>query len=67
MVLPVAVVPLWQVKHPLTTPVWSKVAGVKPPGVWQFSQVLLVGMWFESLPRALVPSWQEKQLSTMPV
>ncbi|MCA9504545.1 MAG: hypothetical protein R3F16_11825 [Myxococcota bacterium] len=50
-----------------TMPVWSKVAGEKPFGVWQFSQRLLVGRCVGLLPGAWLPSWQDTQLSTMPV
>ncbi|MEZ4291166.1 MAG: hypothetical protein R3E53_11770 [Myxococcota bacterium] len=39
-----------------TIPTWFIVAGAKPFGVWQFSQVLLVGRWFVPLPGAWLPS-----------
>ena len=65
VLLPMARLPLWQVKQPSTMPVWSIVAGVQPFGVWHVSQVLPVGMWFVLLPVAVLPLWQLKQLSTM--
>ena len=61
-VLPLAVVPLWQLAQPVVMPTWSNaVAGFQAAVLWQLSQVLLAGMWVAILPVAIVPLWQLKQ------
>ncbi|MCA9504546.1 MAG: hypothetical protein KC616_15765 [Myxococcales bacterium] len=54
-ILPVARLPLWQVKQFWKMPTWFIVAGANAFVVWQFSQVLFVGMWFGILPVARLP------------
>jgi hypothetical protein len=58
-VLPVAVVPLWQVVHEPETEPWSKLIDVQLLVVWQASQVLVLAMCPEGFPFALVPLWHE--------
>jgi hypothetical protein len=54
-VLPVAVVPLWQVKQDPVTLLWSKRAGFHAEVVWQLSQLLSLWIWVGVLPVAVVP------------
>src|SRR5205085_5402417 len=63
-VLPLAVLPLWQLEHWLATGicVWFQVEGFHVTTVWQAMQFAVVGMWVAVLPRALVPLWQPEQL-----
>jgi hypothetical protein len=66
--LPVALVPLWQLKQLPVMPLWSKLAGSQAAVVWQFWQLLSVTGWFAGLPVmnpvliATVPLWQETQV-----
>jgi hypothetical protein len=54
--LPVALVPLWQLKQLPTTPSWLKpVAGVHAEVPWQLLHSALVAMWVGGLPVAPVP------------
>ena len=65
--LPVAIVPLWQLKHSPTTWAWStRVAGFQAPVAWQLSQLSVVLIWFAGLPVAIVPLWQLAQPDTTP-
>jgi hypothetical protein len=69
-VLPVASVPLWQLKQAPATLSWFTLAGVHADVVWQFSQLLLEGMWLAGFAvtgpvlMLLVPLWQPRQLPT---
>jgi hypothetical protein len=65
--LPVAFVPLWQLKQVPVMPVCLNVAGVQPVVLWQSSQVFEVAKCVAFLPVAFVPLWQLKQLAVMPV
>lgn len=60
--LPVAVVPLWQLKQVPVTLLWSKLATVQLEVLWQVSQEALVAMWVAGLPVAVVPLWQLAQV-----
>ena len=53
--LPVALVPLWQLKQVPVMPLWLKVAGIQAVVRWQSSQVLLVERCVALLPVAFVP------------
>jgi hypothetical protein len=53
--LPVAVVPLWQVLQPLVIPVWLNVAGFHAIVLWQVSHSAVVGTWVAVLPVAIAP------------
>ena len=58
-VLPLAVVPLWQLEQvPGATLLWLIVAGVQAVVLWQASHDAVVETWFEVLPLAVVPLWQ---------
>ena len=61
--LPLAVVPLWQVAQvPGTTLLWPVVAGFQPVVRWQVSHEAVVAIWLEFLPFAVVPLWQVSQV-----
>lgn len=67
-VLPVAMVPLWQLAQVPVTWVWStRVTGRHTDVVWQFSQVAVDVMCVLLLPVARVPLWQVEQPLVMPV
>jgi hypothetical protein len=59
-VLPLAVVPLWQVAHePGAIPVWLNVAPANElKFLWQLSHEAVVWTWFAVFPVALLPLWQ---------
>jgi len=64
-VLPVAMVPLWQVLQvPGTTPVWLNTAPSQVTVVWQESQERVVGRCVGCLPVAAgkLPLWQVLQV-----
>ena len=64
--LPLAMLPLWQVAQlPAATPLWLKVAGVQPLLRWQTSQDWLVLMWLAGLPAAPLPLWQVEQVPAL--
>ena len=55
-VLPLAVVPLWQLAQvPAATPLWLNVAGIQPVVRWHESHEAVVGRWVGVLPLAVVP------------
>ena len=61
--LPVALVPLWQLKQLPVTPEWSKpVAGFHAVVPWQLLHSAVVAMCVAGLPVALLPLWQDEQL-----
>ncbi len=61
--LPVALVPLWQLKQLPVMLEWSKpVAGLQAVVQWQLPHSALVGTCVAGLPAAVVPSWQDEQL-----
>jgi hypothetical protein len=69
-VLPIAVVPLWQVAQvPAAMPVWFITAPVKVVvPLWHRSQDCVVTMCVGVLPIAVVPLWQVAQVpAAMPV
>ena len=61
-VLPVAVVPLWQVEQAAVTPVCEKVAGVHAAVPWQLPQSAEVVRCVAGLPVARLPLWHEEQV-----
>ena len=64
LVLPVAVVPLWQLMQLLETVTltWNLAGSqVLVPLLWQVSQLADVVTWLAVLPLAIVPLWQLKQ------
>jgi hypothetical protein len=55
VVLPLAVVPLWQLAQPVFIPVWFIIVGLKAAvDLWQVSQAALVGICVVGLPFAAV-------------
>jgi hypothetical protein len=60
--LPVAVVPLWQVEQAAVTPVWLKVAGSQAAVLWHVPQSCVVGRCVAVFPVATVPLWQLAQV-----
>ena len=62
--LPVAVVPLWQLKQEPVTALWSKLTLVQLLVVWQVSHWALVLMCVDDFPVAVVPLWHEEQVPT---
>src|SRR5262245_15237283 len=67
--LPTAVVPLWQVTQPLTTPVWFILVPANDTVLrWQFSQASALRVSVPSFASAMVlPLWQVAQPLVMPV
>ena len=62
-VLPLALVPLWQLEQVPSTSLWFTVfAGLHAVVVWQSAHSVLVLMWVADLPVAFVPLWQEAQV-----
>lgn len=60
-VLPVAVLPLWQLAQlvALVNPAWSMPdAGNHPEVLWQLPQEAVVWMWPDGLPTVVAPLWQ---------
>ena len=63
-VLPVALVPLWQLEQvvALVKVLWSALAPVQVVlDLWQLSQLAVVDRWLAVLPVATVPLWQLEQ------
>lgn len=61
--LPLAVVPLWQVAQvPGAALLWPIVAGFQPVVWWQTSHEAVVATWLDFLPLAEVPLWQVAQV-----
>ena len=69
VILPVAIVPLWQEKHVPVTWVWSSgsFAGFQTDVWWQASHLSVDAMCPVFLPLAVVPLWQLMQLVVIPV
>jgi hypothetical protein len=64
VVLPVAVVPLWQVEQTVAAVkvLWlTLVPSQVVVDLWQLSQVAVVERWVADLPVRLVPLWQLAQ------
>ena len=62
--MPVAVDPLWQLKQPLVTALWSKRASRQLLMPWQSSHRFELAMWLGDFPpAAMLPMWQLPQLS----
>jgi hypothetical protein len=64
VVLPVAVVPLWQVEQTVAAVkvLWlTLVPSQLVVDLWQLSQVAVVERWVADLPVRLVPLWQLAQ------
>jgi hypothetical protein len=62
--LPVALVPLWQLEQlvALVNVLWSALAPVQiVVDLWQLSQLAVVERWLAVLPVATVPLWQLEQ------
>ena len=63
-VLPVALLPLWQLEQlvALVKVLWSALAPVHVVlDLWQLSQLAVVARWLAVLPVAVVPLWQVEQ------
>lgn len=58
VLLPVAVVPLWQLAQLPVTLACEKVAGSQALVRWQSEHWAVVGTWLAGLPGAAVPLWQ---------
>jgi hypothetical protein len=65
--LPVAVVPLWQLKQRAVTSLWSKRVADQLRVLWQLPQSAEVGTWLGPLPVAVVPLWQRTQPWVIPL
>jgi len=62
--LPVALVPLWQLVQVVAevNVLWSALAPVQiVVDLWQLSQLAVVDKWLFDLPLAMVPLWQLEQ------
>jgi hypothetical protein len=56
MVLPLAIVPLWQLAQPVLMPVWFMVGAANDVVfLWQESQLNAVGICVAGLPFAVLP------------
>lgn len=67
VVLPGALVPLWQLTQVPSALTCENVAGDHAVGRWQSSHIFVVVKWVADLPVALVPLWQLKHDPVIPL